>query len=76
MHGSMRKRRDQEEGGKLLNNPSTEPGIDRGFELMIRDKKRRVQPKTFQLRFGNMFALFNREWRLTFDLSFDIKKKT
>ncbi len=71
----MSKKKDQEEGGKLLNKPSTDPGIDRGFELMIRNKKRR-EPKTYQLRFGNMFALFKREWRFTFDFSFDIRKKT
>ena len=35
----MSKKKDQDEGGKLLNKPSTDPGIDRGFELMIRDKK-------------------------------------
>jgi len=72
----MNKKNDQEEGGKLLNKPSTDPGIDRGFELMIRNKKRRAQPKTFQLRFGKLLSLFKRELHFNFDISFDIKKKT
>jgi len=76
MHGSMSKKKDQEEGGKLLNKLSSEEAtIDRGFELMIRNKKRREDKPTYRLRFGNVMSLFNREWRLTFDFTFDIKKK-
>lgn len=71
----MSKKKDQEEGGKLLNKPSIDPGIDRGFELMIRDKRRRVQPKTFQIRFGKLLSLFRRELHFNLDVSFDIKKK-
>ena len=75
MRGSMSKKKDQEEGGKLLNKPSTDPGIDRGFELMIRDKRRRVRPKTFQIRFGKLVSLFRRELHFNFDVSIDIRKK-
>jgi len=72
----MSKKKDQEEGGKLLNKLSSEEvTIDRGFELMIRNKKRREDTPTYRLRFGNVMSLFNREWRLTFDFTFDIKKK-
>ena len=76
MRGSMSKKKDQEEGGKLLNKLSSEEvSIDRGFELMIRNKNKREDKPTYRLRFGNVMSLFNREWSLTFDFTFDIKKK-
>ena len=71
----MNKKKTRTKEGKLLNKPSTDPGIDRGFELMIRDKRRREQPKTFQIRFGKLVSLFRRELHFNFDVSFDIRKK-
>ena len=72
----MSKKENQEEGGKLLNKQTDNPffQIDRGFELQLRDKKRRVKPKTFQLKFGKLLTLFKREFHFNIDLSFDIKK--
>ena len=57
----------KEEGKKnILNKDNTE--INRGVELLLRNRRRRPKPKpTFQLK----FSLFNRE--ITFYL--DIKKK-
>ena len=76
MHGSMSKKKDQEEGGKLLNKLSSdEVTIDRGFELMIRNKNKREEAPSYRLRFDNVASFFNREWSLTFDFIIDIKKK-
>lgn len=77
MRGSMNKKNDQEEGGKLLNNKISNlpPEIDRGVELLLRNKKGRVESKTFQIKFDKMISLFEREFHLNIDFSFDIKKK-
>tara|TARA_B100002019_G_scaffold278268_1_gene278917 strand:- start:3182 stop:3400 length:219 start_codon:yes stop_codon:yes gene_type:complete len=50
--------------------------IDRGVELLIRNKRRKPDPpKTFQVKFGKMVSLFRRE--IVFHLNFylDIRKK-
>lgn len=72
----MNKKKDQEEGGKLLNNKiSNLPSeIDRGVELLLRNKKGRKEPKTLQFRLNKMISLFKREFHLNIDFSFDIKK--
>ena len=77
MHGNMNKKKDQEEGGNLLNNKiSNLPSeIDRGVELLLRNKKGRVGSKTFQIKFDKMISLFEREFHLNIDFNFDIKKK-
>ena len=77
MHGNMKKKNDQEEGGNLLNNKiSNLPSeIDRGVELLLRNKKGRKEPKTLQFRLNKMISLFEREFHLNIDFSFDIKKK-
>ena len=56
MRGSMNKKNDQEEGGKLLNNKISDlpPEIDRGVELILRNRKGRVESKTFQIKFDKM----------------------
>ena len=76
MHGSMNKKNDQEEGGKLLNKNTNNlpPEIDRGVELILRNKKGRVEPKTLQFRINKMISLFKREFYFNIDVSFDIKK--
>ena len=78
MHGSMNKKNDQEEGGELLLNkktidPPTE--IDRGVELMLRNRNKKEEPKTLQFKLDKMISLFKREFHFNIDLSFDIKKK-
>lgn len=53
-----------------------EPQINRGFELLIRDRRRiSSAPKTFQLKFGKMISLVRREIHIHFDFHFDIQKK-
>ncbi len=73
----MSKKKDQEEGGKLLNKKINDfpPEIDRGVELLLRNKKGRVEPKTLQFRINKMISLFKREFYFNIDFSFDIKKK-
>ena len=54
-----------------------EPHINRGFELMLRHNSRReiTIPKTFQISFGKVISLLNREIQINFDFSLNIKKK-
>ena len=57
-----------------LNNETTH--INRGFELLLRNRRRKPEPpKTFQIKFGKMVSLFRRE--IVFHLNFylDIRKK-
>ena len=57
-----------------LNNETTH--INRGFELLLRNRRRKPEPpKTFQVKFGKMVSLFRRE--IIFHLNFylDIRKK-
>ena len=62
--------KDQEEEKKTLNNDK--PEINRGVELLLRNRRKKPEPpKTFQVKFGNLFSFFNRE--IPFYL--DIQKK-
>jgi hypothetical protein len=58
---------------KFLNNP--EPTLNKGVELLLRRRNKPDPPKTFQVKFGNLIALWNRE--IVFHLNFyiDIRKK-
>ncbi len=59
---------------KSLNNP--DPEINRGVELLLRSRRKKPEPpKTFQMKFGNMIALFKREFVFHFNFYLDIKKK-
>ena len=51
--------------------------INKGVELMLRNKnkKRREDPKTFQIRFGKMVSFLRREIHIFFEFSFDIRKQ-
>jgi hypothetical protein len=73
----MSKKRNQEEGGNLLNNQTSNlpSEIDRGVELLLRNKKSKEEPKTLQFKLEKMSSLFKREIHLNIDFSFDIKKK-
>jgi len=73
----MNRRENQEEEKNILNKSQSDsnPDINKGFELLLRNRRKRVTPKTFQLRFGKMLSFFNKEIHFSFDLSFDIKKK-
>ena len=77
MHGGINVTEDQAEEKKSLNNDK--PEINRGVELLLRRRRNKLEepekPKTFQVKFGNLIALWNRE--IVFHLNFylDIRKK-
>ena len=65
---------DQEEEKKDLNNDK--PEINRGVELLLRNRRRKPEPpKTFQVKFGKLIALWNREIVFHFNFYLDIRKK-
>ena len=64
---------DQEEEKKDLN--KSEPDINRGVELLLRNRRKPEKPKTFQVKFGNLIALWNREIIFHFNFYLDIRKK-
>ena len=69
MHGGMSKKRNQEEEENPLlnNNKGDSLQINRGVELLLRNKRRkRPVPKTFQVKFGKILSLFDREIELHF----------
>ena len=65
----------EEEKEPLNNQKSDPPNMNRGFELLIRNKKRRESPKTFQFKFEKMVSLLKREFHFFLDIQFDIRKK-
>ena len=64
--------RDQDDEKSKLN--KNEPQINRGVELLLRNRRRSEKPKTFQVKFGKMISLFHREFHFFIDFHFDIKK--
>ena len=73
MHGGINVTEDQEEEKKSLNNDK--PQINRGVELLLRNRRKPEKPKTFQVKFGNLIALWNREIVFHFNFYLDIRKK-
>ena len=73
MHGGIKVTENLEDEEKSLNNP--EPTLNKGVELLLRRRNKPDPPKTFQVKFGNLIALWNRE--IVFHLNFylDIRKK-
>ena len=64
----------EEEKGSILNNSNVE--INKGVELLLRNRRRvKPKPKTFQVKFGKLISLWNREIVFHFDLYLDIRKK-
>ena len=64
----------EEEEKRILN--KDKPEINKGVELLLRNRRRKPEaPKTFQVKFGNLFSFFDRE--IVFHLNFylDIRKK-
>ena len=52
------------------------PEINKGVELLLRNRRRKPDPpKTFQIKFGNMFSFFRREIVFHFNFYLDIRKK-
>ena len=65
---------DQEEEKRNLN--KDKPEMNRGVELLLRNRRRKPEkPKTFQVKFGKLIALWNREIIFHFNFYLDIKKK-
>ena len=74
MHGGIVMTDDLGDEKSILN--KSDPHINRGVELLLRNRRRKPEPpKTFQIKFGKMVALFRRE--IVFHLNFylDIRKK-
>ncbi len=74
MRGDIVMTEDLDEEKNKLN--KSQPHINRGVELLLRNRRAKPeQPKTFQIKFGKMVALFRRE--IVFHLNFylDIRKK-
>ena len=64
---------DQEGTAKDLNNDK--PEINRGVELLLRNRRKKPErPKTFQVKFGNMFSFLKREIVFHFNFYLDIRK--
>ena len=77
MQGGIVMTENLEGGENDLNNG--EIHINRGFELMLRPRKRKEEeppPKTFQVKFGNMISFFNREIEFYLDFHLDIRKSS
>ena len=61
-----------EEKKEPLNNDK--PQINRGVELLLRNRRKVEKPKTFQVKFGNLISLWNREIVFHFNFYLDIRK--
>ena len=64
---------DQEDEKSPLNNDKSE--INRGVELLLRNRRKPSKPKTFQIKFGQLISLWNREIVFHFNFYLDIRKK-
>ena len=64
---------DQEDEKSPLNNDKSE--INRGVELLLRNWRKPSKPKTFQIKFGQLISLWNREIVFHFNFYLDIRKK-
>ena len=74
MHGGINVTENLEDERKSLNNDK--PEINRGVELLLRRRKEKTEkPKTFQVKFGNLISLWNREIVFHLNFYFDIRKK-
>ena len=63
-----------EDEKKSLNNDK--PELNRGVELLLRNRRKKPEPpKTFQVKFGKLIALWNREIVFHFNFYLDIRKK-
>ena len=74
MQGDIVMTEDQEGAVKDLNNDK--PEINKGVELLLRNRRKKPErPKTFQVKFGNMFSFLKREIVFHFNFYLDIRKK-
>ena len=78
MHGDTVVTKNQGGEKSPLNKNKSDPPLkmNKGVELLLRNKRRSPQPtRTFQMKFGNMIGLFNREIHFYFEFHLDFKKK-
>ena len=76
MRGDIVVTEDQEEEKSPLNKIKSDEDsfkINKGVELLLRNKRRVSKPKTFQAKFGNMVSFFNREIEFYLDFHLDIR---
>jgi hypothetical protein len=65
----------RDQGGEERPLNKDESHINRGFELLLRNRRRTAEPpKTFQVKFGKMLSLFRREITFHFNFYLNIKK--
>ena len=65
---------DQEDEKKDLNNDKPLE-INRGVELLLRNRRKKPdKPKTFQVKFGKLISLWNREIVFHLNVTLDIRK--
>ena len=65
---------DQEAEKKDLNNDKPLE-INRGVELLLRNRRKKPdKPKTFQVKFGKLISLWNREIVFHINVYLDIRK--
>ena len=65
---------DQEDAKKELNNDKPLE-INRGVELLLRNRRKKPdKPKTFQVKFGKLISLWNREIVFHINVYLDIRK--
>ena len=65
---------DQEDEKSPLNNDKP-LDINRGVELLLRNRRKKPdKPKTFQVKFGKLISLWNREIVFHLNVYLDIRK--
>ena len=64
---------DQEDAKNDLNNDKPLE-INRGVELLLRNRRRPDKPKTLQVKFGKLVSLWNREIVFHLNVYLDIRK--
>ena len=76
MQGDIVMTEDQEDAKTTTLNNDKSLEINRGVELLLRNRRKRTpRPKTFQVKFGNMFSFLRREIHFYFEFHLDIRKK-
>jgi len=67
----------KKEENSSLNKAERDPiPVNRGVELLLRNRRRKPEPpKTFQIKFGNMVSFMKREIVFHFNFYLDIRKK-
>ena len=74
MRGGTVVTENQEDEKKTLNNDKP-LDINRGVELLLRNRRRKPErPKTFQVKFGKLISLWNREIVFHLNVYLDIRK--